>query len=104
MTAWMASVDPGLTEAAGIALARALDGRPLVAAERFCSSMRTLYAGPGPLTVARPALAIGCYPGCTPSWHPRTAPASGAPPSGTPGWSTWSRRRRGCSPSRRARR
>ncbi|WP_405686076.1 hypothetical protein OG204_18690 [Streptomyces sp. NBC_01387] len=25
--------------------------------------MRTLYAGPGPLTVARPTLAIGCYPG-----------------------------------------
>jgi hypothetical protein len=58
----MAPVDTGLTEAAGIALARALRGRPLVSAERFCSSMRTLYAGPGPLHGARPALAIGCYP------------------------------------------
>ncbi|MEU7022343.1 hypothetical protein ABZ990_17015 [Streptomyces sp. NPDC046203] len=62
----MSPVDTGLAEAAGTALARALDGRPLVSAERFCSSMRTLYAGPGPLLAARPALAIGCYPG----WEP----------------------------------
>ncbi|MDQ0700903.1 hypothetical protein [Streptomyces sp. W4I9-2] len=63
MRAWMAPVDAGLTEAAGTALARALGGRPLVSAERFCSSMRTLYARPGALTQARPVLAIGCYPG-----------------------------------------
>ncbi|MFJ3906235.1 hypothetical protein [Streptomyces sp. NPDC090025] len=66
MTAWMSPVDTALTEAAGTALARALDGRPLVSAERFCSSIRTLYAGPGPLPAARPVLAIGCYPG----WEP----------------------------------
>jgi hypothetical protein len=59
----MTPVDTGLTEAAGTGLARVLGGRPLVSAERFCSSMRTLYAGPGPLNVARPVLAIGCYPG-----------------------------------------
>lgn len=62
MTSWMAKPDPALTDAADAALAKALAGRPLVAAERFGSSMRTLYAGPGPLGRARPALAIGCYP------------------------------------------
>ncbi|WP_406447134.1 hypothetical protein OG782_00215 [Streptomyces sp. NBC_00876] len=63
MTSWMAEPDPALTDAAGTALAKALAGRPLVTAERFGSSMRTLYAGPGPLSRARPRLAIGCYPG-----------------------------------------
>ncbi|MGW8700682.1 hypothetical protein ACWGOK_27795 [Streptomyces eurythermus] len=62
MSAWMPPADAGLTEAAGAALARVLDGRPLVSAERFCSSMRTLYAGPRPISWTRPALAIGCYP------------------------------------------
>ncbi|MEU1185767.1 hypothetical protein ABZ464_50805 [Streptomyces sp. NPDC005820] len=56
-------VDAGLTEAADRALARALDGRVLVSAERFCASMRTLYTGPAPLPSARPTVAVGCYPG-----------------------------------------
>ncbi|MFI5987316.1 hypothetical protein ACIBEA_41405 [Streptomyces sp. NPDC051555] len=63
MSARTPAPDPGISEAAQRALADALAGRPLVSAERFCSSLRTLYAGPGPLTRARPALAIGCYPG-----------------------------------------
>ncbi|MFJ6492022.1 hypothetical protein [Streptomyces californicus] len=66
MTAWMSPVDSGLAEAAGTALASVLDGRPLVSAERFGSSMRTLCAGPGPIRQTRPALAVGCYP----AWEP----------------------------------
>ncbi|MET9660439.1 hypothetical protein [Streptomyces sp. NPDC006510] len=63
MTGRMPVPDPGIVEAAQTALDEALAGRPLVSAERFCSSMRSLYAGPGPRTLTRPALAIGCYPG-----------------------------------------
>lgn len=63
MNNWMKEPDPGLIEAAGTALGKALAGRALVSAERFSSSMRTLYAGPGPLDWTRPVLAVGCYPG-----------------------------------------
>ncbi|MFD8915550.1 hypothetical protein [Streptomyces sp. NPDC059575] len=63
MTGWMTPPEQGLLDAADTALQKALAGRLLVTAERFGSSMRTLYAGPGPLHGARPALAIGCYPG-----------------------------------------
>ncbi|GHE14814.1 hypothetical protein [Streptomyces alanosinicus] len=54
--------DPALSEAAGRALAAALAGRPLVSAERFTSSMRTAYTGPGAIPVLRPVVAVGCYP------------------------------------------
>ncbi|WP_043224329.1 hypothetical protein [Streptomyces sp. NRRL F-5193] len=62
MTGWMTPPERGLLDAVDTALQKALAGRLLVTAERFGSSMRTLYAGPGPLHGARPALAIGCYP------------------------------------------
>ncbi|MFK4108776.1 hypothetical protein [Streptomyces sp. NPDC002176] len=55
--------DAALAEEASRELAAALDGRPLVSVERFGASMRTLYTGPAPLAAARPALAVGCYPG-----------------------------------------
>ncbi|MEU9457109.1 hypothetical protein [Streptomyces sp. NPDC048277] len=58
-----ALLDTALAEAADRALADALGGRVLVSAERFCASMRTLYTGPAPLPSARPAVAVGCYPG-----------------------------------------
>ncbi|MFJ4689262.1 hypothetical protein [Streptomyces sp. NPDC088789] len=63
MSGWIAPLDTGLAAEAGKCLAQALDGRPLVSAERFCSAMRVLYTGPGPLNQARPTVAIGCYPG-----------------------------------------
>ncbi|MGC5000564.1 hypothetical protein [Streptomyces sp. DT195] len=62
-------LDAALAEEASRALEAALAGRPLVSAERFCASMRTLYTGPAPLAAARPALAVGCYPG----WGETTA-------------------------------
>ncbi|MET8698301.1 hypothetical protein ABZW10_05415 [Kitasatospora sp. NPDC004723] len=61
MTFPMPAHDTGLWQAAEYELEAALDGRPLVAAERFASSGRTTYAGPVPIAAARPALAIGCY-------------------------------------------
>ncbi|SDS49218.1 hypothetical protein SAMN05216371_0033 [Streptomyces sp. TLI_053] len=53
--------DTALWQAAEHDLRTALDGRPLVAVERFASSGRTSYTGPAPIAAARPALAIGCY-------------------------------------------
>ncbi|MGW4695411.1 hypothetical protein ACWEO1_23885 [Kitasatospora cineracea] len=61
MTFPMPGHDSGLWQAAEDELTAALDGRPLVAAERFASSGRTSYSGPVPIAAARPALAIGCY-------------------------------------------
>jgi hypothetical protein len=53
--------DGGTAEAAAEALAKVLDGRPLVSAERFTTAYRTCYTGPAPVEVMRPALAVGCY-------------------------------------------
>ncbi|MFC5724984.1 hypothetical protein ACFP1Z_33065 [Streptomyces gamaensis] len=58
-------VEPGVVSAADRALREALAGRPLVSAERFCASLRTAYAGPGPIEAARPTVAVGCYPAWT---------------------------------------
>lgn len=58
-------VEAGVISAADRALREALAGRPLVSAERFCGSLRTAYAGPGPVEAARPTVAVGCYPAWT---------------------------------------
>jgi hypothetical protein len=55
------AINAGLAEAAATALAAALDGRPLVSAERFTTTYRTCYTGPCPIEAMRPALAVGCY-------------------------------------------
>ena len=51
----------GRTEAAEAALALALDGRPLVSAERFTTTYRACYSGAVHVEAMCPALAIGCY-------------------------------------------
>ncbi|MFJ1757511.1 hypothetical protein [Kitasatospora sp. NPDC088134] len=61
MTFPVPEFDTGLWQAAEHELTAALDGRPLVAAERFASSGRTSYTGPAPIAAARPTLAVGCY-------------------------------------------
>ncbi|MDP4510352.1 hypothetical protein [Nonomuraea turcica] len=59
------TLETAAVAAADEALRRALAGRPLVSAERFCASGRTTYASSRPVVAARPTLALGCYPAWT---------------------------------------
>ncbi|MFB9476506.1 hypothetical protein ACFFR3_44030 [Nonomuraea salmonea] len=66
-------------EVAHAELLAALDGRPLVAIDRYGTVLRTGYTGPAPVEALRPALAVGCYaawdpalPGVTVSAEERT--------------------------------